>query len=322
MGQVPSMAELLVGVFAAHAASHANNQFLGISANRMLPPPAALLPTTTANGNGPATAAKQAEQPAVSANDKGPAAAAKQDEQPAASVWVRPKKGLRTPQAIYNNLPCGHQWPESMPMGPFGFFEAGREKAVDVLKAWAANPSSNGGAFTLKKEKAMQVSENGVKGPRQILACSRSRAAPGPKDPSHQQRERASACCSCKFNFTIEESTEGWIVAFMGCAAHTHELARDRAAANAVPGGGTRSIPDDLLQMGQMLSDAGVKTGAIHSAFCRTVQKRGDDITWTYKDVQSKWAATTVDHELDATNFIEKNGKEAAAEGPLLQSFH
>ena len=81
----------------------------------------------------------------------------------------------------------------------------------------------------------------------------------------------------------------------MGSPLHNHELARDRAAVNAMPGGGGRYIPDDLLEMGQLLSNAGIKTGAIHSAFCRTVQARGDDITWSYADIRSRWAKTTVD---------------------------
>ena len=127
------------------------NAFLGFSANRVLPEPpatsAAPLPITAA-ANGAATAAKQAEQPAASANDKDPAGAAKQDEEPAASPkWVRPKKGLRTSEEIYNELQPGHQWPESMPLGPFGLKEAGLANAATVLKEWAKNPVSDGGSF-------------------------------------------------------------------------------------------------------------------------------------------------------------------------------
>ena len=317
------MAALLSMLAAASATSSVPaNAFLSFSANRLLPEPpatsAAPLPIMAA-ANGPATAAKQAEQPVASASDKEPAGAAKQDEEPAASPgWIRPKKGLRTSEAIHNELQPGHQWPESMPLGPFGFKEAGLANAAAALKAWANNPFSDGGSFSLKKDTGVRVTEEG---PRVVFGCSRSRPAPGPKDPAKQQRERGSAACGCKFSLTIEESAEGWVVASMGSPLHNHELARDRAAANAMPGGGGRHIPDDLLEMGQVLSDAGVKTGAIHSAFCRTVQARGDDITWSYFDIRSKWAKTTVDRELDATNFVEKLEQRRVQKG-LFFSYH
>ena len=68
-----------------------------------------------------------------------------------------PKKGLRTSEAIYNELQPGHQWPESMPLGPFGFKEAGLANAAAALKAWANNPFSDGGSFSLKKDTGVRV---------------------------------------------------------------------------------------------------------------------------------------------------------------------
>jgi hypothetical protein len=126
---------------------------------------------------------------------------------------------------------------------PVGAFKT-EEELITALKGWASNPTTNGGAFSIRKQSF--APECNSHGPRRLLVCDRHGAAHRDTAPAVRPNQ-ISKKCDCAWGIYIEQVAEGWTTvempkqarAFMKernldsiAIVHNHELLRTPAEMN------------------------------------------------------------------------------------------
>lgn len=95
-------------------------------------------------------------------------------------------------------------------------------------------------------------------GAKAYLLCTR---AGKPTMATGHVRIRGSERTDCGWKVSLEESDEGWVISRVHCLEHNHDLAV--STAEALAHSSMRSIPEDMINLGTFLKQAGLSPAEI-----------------------------------------------------------
>ena len=183
-----------------------------------------------------------------------------------------------------------------LPIGPF----ATEDDIIIAVRGWAANPSTNGGAFGIRNQSF--VPESNVRGFRRLLVCDRE----GVFRPQPQRTVRPNQTSKrrdCKWGIWIEHVAEGWTTVEMPkrakefmkgrnsdsiAMAHNHELLRTPAEMNT--NCNLRSISEDMKDVADTLWKAGNSPSEIFAFLSKLCQQMRIPVSFTPKDIYNMYA--------------------------------
>ena len=182
--------------------------------------------------------------------------------------------------------------PEDFPSGPW----TSTDTAKQELSSWANNLLTGGGRFSLNW--GANLVRTSKKGRQKILNCHRSRKA----KLTGEGRYTSSFKCNCPFFACIEECSDGWVIA-RGNFQHNHAL--HQTTGSSLAEAPLRSIPMELLKLGETLKSAGFSASKISQALESEAYRLELPVSWTYQDVYNSFSPSTEKRSFDTTNFIE-----------------
>ena len=198
--------------------------------------------------------------------------------------------------------------PDGFPAGPFADFSDAKIQIERHIK----NPRIGGGAFAATWSGGTIPATRNA-GEKKKLVCDRH------KKPKAATGSKANKNTGCSWNLVLEDSQEGIVVKDFDGQDHNHDLAESRAEMNAQSS--LRFIPDDLVEVGQMLKAAGQSPADINDVLQKAAKTSGRDVTWNYQDVRNKYAYTAEDKLMDATN-LDKYLSERRDRGLYYAMYH
>ena len=186
---------------------------------------------------------------------------------------------------------------------------------ISAVKLWASNPTTNGGAFGIRKSCATKACNN--HGPRRLLVCDRQGAARR-DTPCDARPNQISKMCDCAWGIWIEQVAEGWTTVEMPkkarafiternlnsiAIAHNHDLLRTTAETNT--NSNLRTLSPDLKDAADILWQAGRPPSEIFAFLSKLCQQNGVAVTFTSRDIYNLYAETSTDKALDCSNLIQ-----------------
>ena len=182
--------------------------------------------------------------------------------------------------------------PEDFPSGPW----TSTDTAKQELSSWAHNLLTGGGRFSLNW--GANLVRTSKKSRQKILNYHRSRKA----KLTGEGRYTSSFKCNCPFFAYIEECSDGWVIA-RGNFQHNHALHQTTGSSLAeVP---LRSIPKEMLKLGETLKSAVFTASKISQALESEAYRLELPVSWAYQDVYNSFSPSTEETSSDTTNFIE-----------------
>ena len=182
--------------------------------------------------------------------------------------------------------------PDGLPSGPW--FDP--DIAKIELNQWAYKFTSGGGCFKLIWGSTLPKTRK--KGKQKVLLCHRARKSRHSGEMTH----RSCYKCNCPHYIKLEECVEGWGIVGLSLE-HSHDFPASHGTTLADPQ--LRHIPEQLLEFGMKLKQAGFSGSKISQALESEAFQRDIRITWTRKDVYNNFASKPGERYLDATNFVE-----------------
>ena len=170
--------------------------------------------------------------------------------------------------------------PEDFPSGPW----TSTDTAKQELSSWANNLLTGGGRFSLNW--GANLVRTSKKGRQKILNCHRSRKA----KLTGEGRYTSSFKCNCPFFACIEECSDGWVIA-RGNFQHNHAL--HQTTGSSLAEAPLRSIPKELLKLGETLKSAGFSASKISQALESEAYRLELPVSWTYQDVYNSFSPST-----------------------------
>jgi len=202
----------------------------------------------------------------------------------------RPRKN-----AARENQFCSFHFDSSVPWKFTDFEHADRE-----LKFWAGNPNkaySDGqgnsirGGFPLKL--ATKASQ-GLTGTTRTWICTHARC---PFKMYAQDVGNNDVLEGCELTSMIPQ--------------HNHELTQTRAQSNVDPL--SRSIPADLIELGEKLTESGLGPADVFRALAHNIPE--NELTFTKTDIKNRFRRTHDEIELDATNLASELLRRSESKG-------
>ena len=182
--------------------------------------------------------------------------------------------------------------PDGIPSGPW----LNSDIAKIELNQWAYKFNSGGGCFKLIWGSTLPKASK--KGKQKVLLCHCGRKS----RHCGEKTQRSTYKCNCPHYIKLEECVEGWGIVGLNIK-HNHDFPASHGATLADPQ--LRHIPEELLEFGRKLKQAGFSGSKISQVLENEAFQRDIRITWTRKDVYNNFASKRGERYLDATNFVE-----------------